>query len=120
MKIVGKIVGLIALTLIAATLIVGVISYFYHPNDPPSIADAPWAASTSSRLYYAKNLSSFEGAPAIANYWYSDGGKWKFVSDTVKPPGGRETPTDKFITGKWCLVFDKKIYGNVSIIRRTK
>jgi hypothetical protein len=119
-KKIGKWIGLILLIAVVAIIVVGVVGYFYHPNDPPSVQEAPWAAQTRSRTYYAKDLSSYQGIPAISNYWYSDGGKWKFVSDKVKPPGGMETPTDKYIAGKWCLVFAKKIYGNVPIIRRTK
>ncbi len=89
-------VGIAFLTL----LIVGVASYFWHPNDPPSVQDAPWVVQTSSRVYYAKEINTVKGSPAIRVYWTSDGGGWK--------------------KQKTELVFDKKLYGQVAIVRRTK
>ncbi len=103
---------------VVVLIVVGVIGYFYHPNDPPSVQDAPWAVRTSSRVYYAKEITSVNGVPAITNYWYSDGGQWYFVGD-VKPKNMVETPTAKLVDGKWSLIFDKKLYPEVAIIRRS-
>lgn len=100
-------------------LLVGIVGFFWHPNEPPSMQDAPWVVQTSSRTYYAKELTAYNKSPAISNYWYSDGGKWYFVSET-RTKKAVETPTDKLVNGKWCLVFDKKLYPEVNIYRRVK
>jgi len=121
-KIAKKLISGVVLLLgigIVALIAIGLGSYFWHPNAPPSMEDAPWTVHTSSRLYYTTDLTSHNGAPAISNYWYSDGGRWRFVSDK-KPRIAYETSTDKLIDGKWCLVFESKLYGNVTIVRRTK
>ncbi len=81
-----------------ALIIIGVVSYFYHPNEPPNVQEAPWAIQTSSRVYYAKEITNAKGNLAIRDYWISDGGGWK------------EYKTE--------IVFDKRLYGQINIIRR--
>lgn len=80
--------------------VLGITAYFLQPDDPPPVSEAPWVVQTSSRVYYARSVSSVNGNPAIKGYWVSSGRHYKFYPDVQ--------------------VFDKKIYGQVAIIRRVK
>ncbi len=108
-KIIKKIIlGVFLIVGIAllALLFAGIVGYFYHPGDPPSLKDAPWMIQVStqskdlisSHTFYAKDITSYKGTPAIANYYYSDGSRWLKVSDKV-PKKAVETPTNKIING---------------------
>ena len=47
----------------------------------PSIAEAPYVVTTSSRYYYAAQVEQKDGITTITRYWELWGGKW------VKNPG---------------------------------
>ncbi len=103
-KMIRKLVSIMSFLLlvgVVAFLIVGIVGYLWHPGEPPSIQDAPWMVQTSSRTYYAKEVTSLNGNPAIRHFWISDGGSWRENKKDIK-------------------VFDKRLYGNVAIIRRVK
>ncbi len=102
-KIIKKIISGVMLAVgigVLALIALGVLNYFWHPNDPPSIQDAPWIVQTTSRTYYAQEITSINGTPAIKHFWVSDGGWFKEYKDIQ--------------------VFDKRLYGTVKVIRRAK
>jgi hypothetical protein len=86
---------------LAFLLIIGVIAWFVHRGDAPSIADAPWAIKTNTRIYYASELSMLpDGNPQIRGYWEEDNGGYHYV-DGVLP-------------------FPKVVFGKVDIVRRPR
>jgi hypothetical protein len=79
----------------------GLIAYFVKDKAPPDAGEAPWLIKTSSRIYYAKELSMLpDGNPQIKGYWELNDGRYYFTNEI--------------------LPFPKKSFGNVDIVRRPK
>jgi hypothetical protein len=98
-RILRRILTIAALAAVVFFVTVGTISWFVHQNDPPHVADAPWEIDTSSRIYFAQQVSILpDKNPQIKGYWYSDGGGYRYV-DGILP-------------------FPRKLYGPVNIIKR--
>ena len=82
-------------------VIIGVIVFLTHRGDPPSVADAPWAIKTNTRIYYAEELSILpDGNPEIRGYWELDNGVYHYSNGL--------------------LPFSKASFGEVDIIRRPR
>ena len=78
----------------------GVFNYFSKPQNPPTVAEAPYIIQTSSRVYYGKEMSMNGVDPAFKGYWTLDGNRYNFHSDIIK--------------------FNHEIFGSVKIIERRK
>ncbi len=94
----------ITLTVAAAIVFLlgaGVAVWLSHRGDEPNAADAPWAIKTSTRIYYAHELSILpDGNPQIRGYWEENDGHYNYV-DAVLP-------------------FPKAVFGKVDVVRRPR
>lgn len=89
--------------------ILGAWIFFHQGSTVPKASDAPWAIQTfiytdsqaiPSRIYYGKTFQIINGEAALVDYWDYNGKKYNEHNST--------------------LVFVKKEWGAVSIIRRVE
>jgi len=100
-RILRRITIIIIATAVLFLLVVEWWRGFVHRQEPPNVSDAPWAIKTSSRIYYASELSMLpDGSPEIQGYWELDNGSYHYF-DSVLP-------------------FPKDLFGKVDIIRRPR
>ena len=96
-----RVITFIVAAAIVFLLIIGIIAFFVHRGSAPSVADAPWAIKTNTRIYYAAELSILpDGNPEIRGYWELDNGVYHY-SDGMLP-------------------FPKASFGKVDVIRRPR
>lgn len=86
---VARIIGILTILFIVA----GLISFFFRPNEPPKLDDAPWVIQTfsqdahkiPSRYYYLEDLQIVDGhAVSIGYYWTYDGDVYHKHKDEIK------------------------------------
>lgn len=87
-----------ALLFLVLFVVLGLFKGCGTVEEPPSVAEAPWAVQTSSLYYYAKEFSVQGDVPAIKDYWIFDGKRYHFYTG-VK-------------------LFPPESYGAVAIINR--
>ena len=96
-----RVVTIIVAAALVFLLVIGVIAFLVHCGSAPSVADAPWAIKTNTRIYYAAELSILpDGNPEIKGYWELDNGVYHY-SDGMLP-------------------FPKASFGKVDVIRRPR
>ncbi len=67
-------------------------------STPPKVEDAPWVVQTQTRYFYGKTYELVNGFPTLKGYWALD--------------------NDRYNYHKGEIVFDRAVWGPVSIIRR--
>lgn len=100
-KVVRYIIRGVLILAVVFILVTGLIAYFVKSKEPPAVQDAPWLINTSSRVYYARELSILpDGNPKIKGYWELDNGRYRYYDSIFD--------------------FPRELFGSVDIIRRPK